>query len=361
MDVINISSDIDSEVHMDENSTLLENQLFPMIRVEIDMNDNEDGRDAEQVDPINISDSESGKNKSGDQQKSRWKKNPRRVKRARRILCKECPGCQAKSCGECKLCNSGKNYLCTTKRCSNLKWENVLVKKHKSIEAAVVDSSEDDRSSVRVIDGISFDFRCTICKIIPRIPCKSELYRHYAMKHFYVQLRKEFGHLKICPFCNLDLPYGHVFHFGQKHNMVEKFLPVEARIPTGVKGSKLSQAREKHIKSRKQVERKVEVEGAEIKLNKNNEDINSNFVEEKINISKHSDDQNLPKASNYFVLSALCKVCKQKFSGVEATVLHIQADHDHHMKGPDNLDDHFQTFLRSGHVVLLPAEDKSVQ
>jgi len=41
---------------------------------------------------------------------------------------------------------------------------------------------------------------------------------------------EKFGHLKVCPLCNLSLPRrnGVPTHFGQKHSMVELYLPTEA-------------------------------------------------------------------------------------------------------------------------------------
>eukprot|EP00092_Neocalanus_flemingeri_P028075 GFUD01030482.1.p1 GENE.GFUD01030482.1~~GFUD01030482.1.p1 ORF type:complete len:698 (+),score=201.77 GFUD01030482.1:315-2096(+) len=101
---------------------------------------------------------------------------------------------------------------------------------------AEIHSNIDQRSSTEMIPGFSLDFRCTICQMVQLN--RSELYRHYAQKHFREQLRKEFGHLNICPYCNIDLSKitsaCHASHFGQKHDMVEKFLPAEAKIPRGL-------------------------------------------------------------------------------------------------------------------------------
>lgn len=66
--------------------------------------------------------------------------------RARKFLCQDCPGCQAKSCGDCKACNSGKKEL------SNPKWESVPLKKVKLCEAETK-SLTDERSSIVVVGG----------------------------------------------------------------------------------------------------------------------------------------------------------------------------------------------------------------
>ena len=321
------------------------------------------------------------------------KKRKVRKDRARRILCQDCPGCQAKSCGNCKFCNTDKKELCNTKHCSQLRWESVPCKKYKSGEAET-ESLPDKRSSVGVIDGVSYDFRCTICKIIPVKPNRSELYRHYSTEHFKVQLLNEFGHLNVCPFCNKELRIKgkNASHFGQKHDMVEKFLPEGVRIPRRLTAFKLSQRRMKYesIRPKKIISVGVEVEameesivwpdvpekfdpngvhrrvecspkealkvmkidGFEIEFMKDmEEDINGNLTEEKV-IERI--DQTSLNASDQVQL-VLCKVCKQKFSGVETTVLHIQTDH--HIKGPDSIGSHFQSLVRSGYVSVI-APDK---
>ena len=85
---------------------------------------------------------------------------------------------------------------------------------------------ENEVSSVRVFNGKSFDFRCIICKKLPRKLNKSELYRHYATQHFYRELKKEFGHLKVCSYCNIELKLKDriASHFDQKHLFVENYL-----------------------------------------------------------------------------------------------------------------------------------------
>jgi len=300
--------------------------------------------------------------------RSNIKKPKVQKNRNRKCLCQDCPGCQAKSCGDCKLCNSGKMELCSTKHCSNPKWESVPLNKVRLCEAET-ESLPDEKSSTVVVGGVSYEFRCTICNIIPKKQNRSELYRHYSTEHFNVQIRNEFGHLKLCPLCNLDVRKHNQFsinHFGQKHDMVEKFLPPEARIPRNIKGPKLSQTRTKYKTTRAKNRKKlldagVVAEAEDLKVIKidgfDNEftkdidegDVNVSLVEEKV--TDHS-----PKASDQ-VLLVLCKVCKQKFFSVEATVLHIQ----YHMKGPDDLNSHFQDLLRSGHVIMTSKQASSSQ
>ena len=75
-------------------------------------------------------------------------------------------------------------------------------------------------------------FTCILCNECPRKCNRSELYRHYAQSHFSRRLLNKFGDVKICPMCNQTLNRGAtVSHFGQKHSMVELYLPIEAWIP----------------------------------------------------------------------------------------------------------------------------------
>ena len=83
-------------------------------------------------------------------------------------------------------------------------------------------------------------FMCYICKIFPRDDSrnKSELYRHYSIKHFSKQLKKYLPEKGKAP-CSL-CPDGKLInsqaysHVGQTHGKVEEFLPEEHHI-TGFK------------------------------------------------------------------------------------------------------------------------------
>eukprot|EP00092_Neocalanus_flemingeri_P089296 GFUD01112990.1.p1 GENE.GFUD01112990.1~~GFUD01112990.1.p1 ORF type:complete len:242 (-),score=62.22 GFUD01112990.1:28-753(-) len=77
------------------------------------------------------------------------------------------------------------------------------------------------------------------------------------------------------------------------------------------------------------------------------------FMEE---LKEHEINQNSLNVSDEVQL-VMCRVCKQKFSGVKTFVLHIQ--NDHRMKGPGNLDKHFQTLVKCGYVLLIVDEKKS--
>ena len=76
-------------------------------------------------------------------------------------------------------------------------------------------------------------FTCIICGECPRRCSRSELYRHYAQFHFSKRLVAKFGDLLVCPMCNQVLGgrKAAAMHFGQKHSMVELYLPVKAWIP----------------------------------------------------------------------------------------------------------------------------------
>jgi len=102
-----------------------------------------------------------------------------------------------------------------------------------SIEEVNANHQGIEKSSVRLVkNGKKMDFRCTICKELPRQLNKSELYRHYAVQHFSKKLSEQFGGYKICPYCKIEFKGGSTAsHFGQKHCLVEMFLPKEAWIP----------------------------------------------------------------------------------------------------------------------------------
>ena len=61
---------------------------------------------------------------------------------------------------------------------------------------------------------------CYICGLEPKVPSRSEMYRHYATEHFLRELEEEFSHLETCPQCRLELTHcsdaTRVAHFGQK-------------------------------------------------------------------------------------------------------------------------------------------------
>ena len=58
----------------------------------------------------------------------------------------------------------------------------------------------------QMIKGRLYDLRCIFCKVLPRKdkPRRSELYRHYAQKHFLQELNDDYGHPRLCPFCDFS-------------------------------------------------------------------------------------------------------------------------------------------------------------
>ena len=102
----------------------------------------------------------------------------------------------------------------------------------------------------RMFCGRLYDFRCIYCKVLPREGrvSRSELYRHYAVKHFSQELRSEYGELVLCPICGMKKKSSMCYflsHLGQVHDKVENYLPEEAKIPRD-----LLQPRGKHVSMR---------------------------------------------------------------------------------------------------------------
>ena len=97
---------------------------------------------------------------------------------------------------------------------------------------------EKDVCPTRMYRGQQYDFRCIYCKVLPREGrvSRSELYRHYAVKHFGEQLKSEYGNLTVCPICGIEIKIWNQMklHVGQVHDKVEKYLPEEAKIPRGM-------------------------------------------------------------------------------------------------------------------------------
>jgi len=96
----------------------------------------------------------------------------------------------------------------------------------------------------QMIKGRLYDLRCIFCKVLPRKdkPRRSELYRHYAQKHFLQELNDDYGHPRLCPFCDFEPTFEEgrrqstiLGHIGQVHAKVENYLPDEAKIPTLMK------------------------------------------------------------------------------------------------------------------------------
>eukprot|EP00092_Neocalanus_flemingeri_P035388 GFUD01038501.1.p1 GENE.GFUD01038501.1~~GFUD01038501.1.p1 ORF type:complete len:447 (+),score=104.93 GFUD01038501.1:198-1538(+) len=213
------------------------------------------------------------------------KKRKRKAK-ARRMLGQDCYGCKTKSCGNCKFCTFVQRELLNARRESVPVVKNVEINGDENENDS--DSESEKISSFGVINGVSYDFRCRICQIIPRGPNRSELYRHYSNEHFSSQLKNKFGHLKVCPFCNIDLKSTLASHFGQKHDMVEEFLPEEARIP---RSETNGTAEKKILETEEEVPgtlKVTKIHGSEIEfIKETEEDINGNLTEDKMSKNRN--------------------------------------------------------------------------
>ena len=105
----------------------------------------------------------------------------------------------------------------------------------KGVEDEPEDAELCNISPMKMVKGISYNYSCIYCSLIPRSICRSELYRHYAVRHFANQLRAEFGKVgRFCGDCKKEVRTSNwVTHMGQVHGKVEIFLPIEARLPGG--------------------------------------------------------------------------------------------------------------------------------
>jgi hypothetical protein len=70
----------------------------------------------------------------------------------------------------------------------------------------------------------------------------SQLYRHYATKHYQKEICKKYGEYKVCPLCPEarslpDKPFL-LYHFGVAHNMVDELLEPQFRIPASRRRSR---------------------------------------------------------------------------------------------------------------------------
>ena len=97
---------------------------------------------------------------------------------------------------------------------------------------------EDRACPFKMIDDQLYDFRCFICKKLPRagMANRSELYRHYSLYHYHKEILEEFGKLSKCPQpgCNKIFTgsgKNAADHMGQVHDEVDKYIPQENRIP----------------------------------------------------------------------------------------------------------------------------------
>jgi len=171
--------------------------------------------------------------------------------------CRECSGCCRMDCGSCQSCRINSQFKdqikighaeCLKKVCLNPIGLSYDTMKHKVgsgegyVMTAMMEEQDDGACPFKMIDGKLYDFRCYFCKKLPRagMANRSELYRHYSLYHFAAQLLTEYGHLTSCPVqhCNKSGIGGKKLadHMGQVHNQVDKYLPIDNRIPLKPKG-----------------------------------------------------------------------------------------------------------------------------
>ena len=163
--------------------------------------------------------------------------NPKRFSR-----CGCCPPCLAESCGECHSCQMWAKHR--DKAVDSVACERNICETPISLFGSKVVQDQhrqmDGICPLKIVNGAVYDFRCYICKVLPRVGSanRSELYRHYSLHHYSNELAQEFGtKLKSCPKCQGELSGkksgSRVYssHLGQVHNEVEKYLPQHAKIP----------------------------------------------------------------------------------------------------------------------------------
>jgi len=195
-------------------------------------------------------------------------------KNARSRKCGECLGCKMDDCGSCDTCKIHIQFkdriklgkaLCLNRVCSDpIPVDAALLKPSdgKTIMREMMAVQDDATNPFKIVDGELYDMRCYICKKLPRAgtAARSELYRHYSIYHFSNELINEFNGTSSCPEldCGKDKLKGKSLadHMGQVHNYVDKYIPLEYRIPTKMQRSRFRALNNKvkEIKSHNSVE-----------------------------------------------------------------------------------------------------------
>jgi len=273
--------------------------------------------------------------------------------------------------------NTGKRKSMVLETLPGSKKSNVIGVMHEQIVSASVEEctaskkrlqvimdhsySIPEGSSIRKVDNVFIDFRCTICQKIPIQLNRSELYRHYAFAHFSSNLMQEFGHLKTCPVCNIDLKISSICsHYGQKHSHVEDYLPVEAWIPLSKLGAnrginrKLLDLGEKEAVNEKVIDiDKNESPRTSNKLTKNTVDWIDHEPE---NVIKKTTGTTSEMCSPN--ISALeCRICKERFDSPKQVVHHLQTAHG--LKRTVDVNQEYEALLNSGYIVFETEEKAS--
>jgi len=218
--------------------------------------------------------------------------------------------------------------------------------------------SEAHISSVRVINGKSIDFRCTICKELPRKLNRSELYRHYATRHFYKELRKEFGHLKVCPYCHIELKGSIASHFGQKHLFVESYLPTKSWISRGWNRTSGQKIRKKIKVSESlryeksvlpEVPTRFDIDGPGNTVSTVVAIVDGFEIEfEKEIVADQAQVEKRFAINENEVVE--CRICKHVFEEEQATVMHIHERHGISVSGDVTRD--IIAFLTAGYITI---------
>ena len=230
-----------------------------------------------------------------------------------------------------------------------------------------------EENSVRLVNGKFIDFSCTICKKLPRKLNRSELYRHYSVCHFSSELAQEFGHLEVCPHCNLELRnLNSASHFGQKHNFVEKYLPVEAWIPGGWNKTtgkkiikKVTETSDPPVFVWPEIPLGFDPAGEVRGINSCIE-IQSSFDGFEIEIDEDArglEEETLAKESSAHeeVIESntviVCQVCKSMLDKKQEAVTHVQTKH--HMMGSGDLFHDYGMLLRTGYLLDVSVSSKN--
>eukprot|EP00092_Neocalanus_flemingeri_P038377 GFUD01041780.1.p1 GENE.GFUD01041780.1~~GFUD01041780.1.p1 ORF type:complete len:519 (+),score=84.35 GFUD01041780.1:71-1558(+) len=255
--------------------------------------------------------------------------------------CGVCQGCKSKFCGNCSICNTGKMWLCKSKICNKVSNNKARRKRGRKSKKVVVEKSD------------TFCVVCCFCGFEPKIPSRSELYRHYAAQHYFKELKEEFGDLIVCPQCNLELTHYSentiVTHFGQKHCEVEKYLPTWAKMSErrgGGRKSSASDARDKYegIVQFPEIPEGFDpcgpvraVNGGLVKSG-----VIDGFEIELDMDSVVATDSSPPNTNSTAIW---CKICEKKFTSGEFTLEHMTSKHD--MRTCN-----FESLIRTGYLVL---------
>jgi len=187
-------------------------------------------------------------------------------------------------------------------------------------------------------------FRCSICGHVPNQPNRSELYRHYAVKHFYKVIMDLVKNEVKCPVCHIDMTNvkstSRASHLGQRHDWVEKFLPNEAIIP-----------RKTHSGGKRLRPKRNTIAQVTLSMEK---DSNASTFEEAHGIGLDEAGNPIPVTLEFDDLCSdiICAICKRECFTVAHTVMHVRDEHQ--IRGLDDVEASFLQLtirlLRLNHV-----------